>query len=144
MSLGRARGAQWVRINLAPAAATTPDALALALQLYEELAEHGLRADEIDLARRHLAGSLTFQRATAEQRLRLTMRSALFDLPDDFADRLPAALAAVDTAEANRAARAHLRPDRALAVLVASADEMVPRLHAAGFADVEVLPWDSY
>jgi zinc protease len=144
MSLGRARGAQWVRLNLAPAAANTPDALALALQLYEELAEHGLRADEIDLARRHLAGSLTFQRATAEQRLRLTMRSALFDLPDDFADRLPAALAAVDAAEANRAARAHLRPDRALAVLVASADEMVPRLHAAGFADVEVLPWDSY
>ncbi|HTM22175.1 MAG TPA: pitrilysin family protein [Kofleriaceae bacterium] len=144
ISLGRARGAQWARIHLAPAAATTGDALALALRMFEEVAAGGLTPAEVDLSRRHLAGSLTFQKATAEQRLRLAMRSALFDLPDDFADRLPAALAAVDTDQVRRAAAEHLHPGRALAVLVATADDAIPRLHAAGFADVEVVAWDSY
>ncbi len=140
----KARAPHWFRIWLAPTADVAPDALALTLTLYEQLAEGGLRADEFDLAIRNLTGSLPFASATPRQRMRLALRHDVIGLPVDFPARLPAALAALTLDDVHAAARRWLRPHDVCIVMVASADEMAPRLEAAGLTPAEIVAYDSY
>ncbi|HKE14032.1 MAG TPA: pitrilysin family protein [Kofleriaceae bacterium] len=134
----------WFRMWLAPTADVAPEALALTLSLYEQLAAGGLTRGEFDLAIRNLTGSLPFARATARQRMRLALRHELVGLPVDFPARLPALLAALSPEHVHAAAGRWLRPADLCIVMVASADEMVPRLEQAGFAPAEVVAYDSY
>jgi zinc protease len=140
----KARAPHWFRMWLAPTADVAPEALALTLTLYEQLAEGGLRADEFELAIRNLTGSLPFASATARQRMRLALRHELVGLPVDFPARLPGLLAALTLDDVHAAAARWLRPHDVCIVMVASADEMAPRLAAAGIEVQEVVAYDSY
>ncbi len=140
----RSRGRHWFRLHLAPSAEVAPEAVALALSMLESLAADGVTDSELEFARNHLAGSLPFRLATPGQRVRLVIRSRILGLPDDFAATLPERLAEVDRDQANAAARRWLRPDDALAVVVATADSMLPRLREIHDGDIEVLPYRSY
>ena len=140
----KARAPHWFRIWLAPTADVAPDALALTLSLYEQLADGGLRQDEFDLSIRHLTGALPFARATARQRMRLALRHEVIDIPLDFPARLPTLLAALSLDTVHQAAARWLRPRDLCIIMVASADEMAPRLEAAGLRPAEIVPYDSY
>ncbi len=140
----KARAPHWFRMWLAPTADVAPEALALTLSLYEKLAEEGLRADEFDLAIRNLTGSLPFASATARQRMRLALRHDVVGLPVDFPARLPGLLAALTLDDVHAAAARWLRPHDVCIIMVASADEMAPRLAAAGIDVQEVIAYDSY
>jgi zinc protease len=140
----KARASHWFRIWLAPTADVAPDALALTLSLYEKLVADGLSEAEFDLSIRHLTGALPFSRATARQRMRLALRHAVVDLPIDYPARLPALLGGLSLADVHGAAGRWLRPDDLCIVMVASADEMAPRLERAGLAPAEVVAYDSY
>lgn len=142
--LGKARASQWFRIWLAPTADVAADALALSLTLYEQVAAEGIRADEFELALQHLTGSLPFGRATARQRMRLALRHELLGLPVDLPARLPALLAGLTIDDVHRAAARWLRPHDLCIVMMASADEMTPRLEQAGIPPTEIVAYDSY
>jgi zinc protease len=142
--MAKARAPHWFRVWMAPSADVAPDALVLALSLYEELAEGGLRDDEFQLAVHHLTGALPFARATARQRMRMALRHDLFGLPVEFPAQLPELLAGLTLDDAHRAAARWLRPHDLCIVMVASADEMAPRLESAGLTPAEVVAYDSY
>jgi zinc protease len=140
----KGRVPHWFRIWLAPTADVAPEALALTLSLYEQLAAGGITQPEFDLAVTNLTGSLPFARATARQRMRLALRHELVGLPVDFPARLPALLAALSIDDVHAAASRWLRPQDLCIVMVASADDMVPRLESAGLTPAEVVAYDSY
>jgi zinc protease len=142
--MSKGRMPHWMRVWMAPTADVAPDALRLALTLYEKLAADGLRRDEFELAIHHLTGALPFSRATARQRMRMALRHELLDLPVDLPARLPELLGALTLDDVEAAARRWLRPDDVCIVVVASADEMAPRLEQAGLAPTEVVAYDSY
>jgi zinc protease len=139
----RSRGAHWFSIHLAPPGAVVGEALALTLNMLEQLAEHGIDADELGFAQRYLAGNLAFQRGTARRRLELAMREQIFGLEPGFSAALPERLAAVTVEQANAAARRRLHPEDALCVVVATADDALPSLRAVVPA-ASVVPYDSY
>jgi zinc protease len=141
--LHRSRGPHWFRMHLAPSAEVTPDALALTWSLFEDVAAHGITADELAFAKTYLGGNLPFRLATARQRVRVAVQNELFGLPADYVHALPAELARLEHEEVCSVARAWLHPDACLAVVVASADTMVPRLEALRHDSIEVVPYDS-
>ncbi len=140
----RSRAAHWLRVYLSPAADVTPEALALTMELFEELAAHGITDEELGFARDYLLGSAPFHRATPRQRLQTAVRNEIFDLPRDYSDRLPERVESVTLAAIEQARAAWLRPSEALTVLVATADTMVPRVENLGLGPVQVLAHDSY
>jgi zinc protease len=141
-SLQRSRGPHWFRMHLAPSAEVTPDALALTWSLFEDVAANGITADELAFAKTYLGGSLPFRLATARQRVRTAVQNELFGLPADYVHTLPGELALVEHEAVRQAARTWLHPDACLAVVVASADTMVPRLEALRHDRIEVVPYD--
>jgi zinc protease len=142
-SLQRSRGAHWFRMQLAPSAEVTPDALALTWSLFEDVARNGITDEELAFSKTYLGGSLPFHLATARQRVRMAVQDELFGLPDDYARTLPAELAKLSHDQVVQAARAWLHPDHSLAVVVATAETMVPRLEALPHASLEVMGYDT-
>jgi zinc protease len=142
-NLQRSRGPHWFRMHLAPSAEVTPDALALTWSLFEDVAANGITAEELEFAKTYLGGSLPFRLSTARQRVRTAVQNELFGLPVDYVRDLPGELARVGHEEVRQGARAWLHPDACLAVVVASADAMVPRLEALGHDSIEVVPYDA-
>jgi zinc protease len=141
--LHRSRGPHWFRMQLAPSAEVTPDALSLTWSLFEDVARNGITAEELAFAKTYLGGSLPFHLATARQRVRVAVQDELFGLPADYARTLPAELAKLSLDEVVQAARAWLHPDDSLAVVVATAETMVPRLEALLHDSIEVVAYDS-
>src|SRR5690606_22173584 len=141
-TLHRNRGAHWFRMHLAPSAEVTPEALELTWSLFEDLRARGITAEELAFAQKYLSGSLPFRLATARQRMRVAVQNEIFGLPADYVQTLPAELARLTLEDTQRAAQSWLRPDDSLAVLVATADTMVPRLEALRHDAIEVLPYD--
>jgi zinc protease len=140
----KGRAPHWFRIWMSPSADVAVDALVLVLSLYEKLAEGGLREEEFQLAVHHLTGALPFARATPRQRMRLALRHELFGLPVEFPAQLPELLAGLTLDEVHRAADRWLRPQDVCIVMVASADEMAPRLERAGIPPSETVAYDAY
>lgn len=142
--LSRGRGNQWFRIHLAPSAETTPDALALTMKLFEDVAGEGISAEELDFGRRYLTGSLAFHLATPQQRMRIAVRNRVFGLPDGFVRELPERFAEVSLDDTRAVAGRWLHPSDALVVVVATADGMSERLHGLWGMAPQVVPFDSY
>jgi len=142
--LGRARGPLWFRIGFASATETVPAAVARTLEMYEQLADEGITAQELDFAHGYLAGSWPFSIATARARLRVRMDAALYGLPDDFIEVWPQRLAAVTLEDTRRAARLWLLPTQTLTTLVGTAADLQPRLADTGVGTLEVIPYDAY
>lgn len=143
-SLGQSRGASWLRIALAPAAEVTPDAAALTLELFEQLCEGGVTADELAFARSHIMGSMPFLSATPAQRMRLAVRNLGYGLPVDYHHQLRADVAELSLDRVNQAIRQHFRPQGTVSVIVATAEAMATRLEGLGLGDASVFAYDSY
>jgi len=126
--LGRAVGPTWLRVYLSPASDVAPDALALALELYERLVADGVTDDEVEFCQSYLRGSWAFARATARSRLRQRLHATLSGIGEEFVVRWPERMRAVTRQAANDAARTHLHPDRLVVAIVATADDLQPRL----------------
>lgn len=140
--LYRSRGAHWFRMSMAPSAEVTPDALALMWSLFEDVAGSGITPEELAFAKTYLGGNLPFLLSTARQRVRVAIQNALFGLPADYVHTLAAALSRLEHEEVRAVARAWLHPDDCLAVVVATADTMLPRLEALRHDSITVLPYD--
>jgi zinc protease len=142
--LARGRGAHWFRVHLAPSADVTPDALALALSMYEQLCSGGITSDELEFASGFLCGGHAFSRATARQRLRDSLRGEIFGLPAGFHEQLPEHIRAVSLDGTRRAIDRCLNARDLCVIVVATADAMLSRLEPLGFDDIQVVAHDSY
>jgi zinc protease len=140
----RSRAPHWFRMSLAPTREVTPDAIALSLELYERLVTDGLTAEELDLAVRHLTGSLLFTQATPRQRMRLAVRHHLIGLDPRHPYHARERLASLTLADVRAAAERWLHPRDLCIAIVATAADMAPRLEAAGLPPTEILPFDSF
>jgi zinc protease len=65
---------------------------------------------------------------------------AAYGLPDDYYDRFPQAVEAVDRERVLAMARRHLRPDELVVVAVGPADELAPQLEDLGPVTVHAAP----
>ncbi len=143
-TLRRSRGRHWLEMWMATAIDVAGDAVRTTLELYADLADRGLPADELDLARAYLIGSMPFHQATARQRMQLAVRDAVFGLPADYTISLPARVADLGPSDVAGAAGRWLRPDDVVTVAVTTADGARDRLAAAGAGPVATVAFDSY
>ncbi|HVV87169.1 MAG TPA: pitrilysin family protein [Kofleriaceae bacterium] len=143
-TMRRSRGRHWLEMWMATAIDVAGDAVRTTLDLYADLAMHGLPADELDLARAYLVGSMPFHQATARQRMQLAVRDAVFGLPADYTIALPARVADLGTADVTAAASRWLRPSEVVTVAVTTADAARERLAGAGAGPVTTVAFDSY
>jgi len=140
----RSRAPHWLRISLAPTREVAVDALALTLELYDQLAVDGITAEEHEFAVRHLTGSLLFSQATPRQRMRQAVRHQLLGLDPAYPRQVSAALEATTVADARAASARWLHPRDLCITLIATADDIAPALDKAGLPPTEVIPFDTY
>jgi zinc protease len=140
----RSRAPHWFRISLAPTREVAVDALALTLELYEQLAAGGIGDEERTFAVRHLTGGLLFSQATARQRMRQAVRHRVLGLDPAYPRQVGPALERLTATDVRAAADRWLRPRDLCITLIASADDMTPRLERAGLPPTEVIPYDAY
>jgi zinc protease len=140
--VGRGLGGHTFAIRVFPALEQTQGTLALVFSLWEELVQAGITKDELDFAKSYLQGNWAFELATPADRLERRLDSLLLEVPppEDFIPRLQS----VTLQSVNDALRRHMRPDDAVTVIVASAEELVEELSGLPIGPVEVVPYDSY
>lgn len=143
-AMHRARGQHFLQVSLAPAADQCVAALARTLEMYAELAEHGLTADEFEFTRSYLSGSSAFTRATAHQRLFRKVQEEVFDLSEGYGNHFPERLAEAKCSAVNSAVRSCLTPSELCVVVVATAESLAPKLESLGFDSVEIVDYRSY
>ena len=145
--LGQGRGAKALVAHVFPSLEQTPETLELVLRLWREWVVDGVTAREVEFARGYLAKSFAFSVATPEDRLELRTALELAGMPRDFADTFAARVSKVERDDALRALKRHLSPGDLEITVVSTADELLPKLQAAGLLDgvtVEVVPYDQY
>ncbi len=77
------------------------------------------------------------------RRARVRTNCTVYHLADDFAARWPQRLAAVTLADTRRTTERWLHPDAVFTTLVATADDLRPRLDDLDLGPIEVAPFDS-
>ena len=145
--VGQGRGAKALVAHVFPSLEQTAETLELVLRLWREWVEAGVTGDEVAFARGYLAKSFAFSVATPEDRLELRTALELAGMPRDFADTFAPRVSAVQRADTQRALRTHLTADDLEIVIVTTAEELRPKLQAAGLLDgveVDVVAYDSY
>lgn len=140
--VGSATQSAWT-IQFAPGNAVAPKAIDLAVQIAQELRQHGLTAKELQFAKDFLVGSQQLALESAERELVQRMRALELGLPASDLDRFAERVRAVTLADVQRALKRHLAPEHLVAVVVGSAAALREPLAAgsAGFA-VDVLAPD--
>ena len=145
--LGSGRGRRTLGVHVFPAADKTAETLELVLNLYRDWAQKGLRDEEVRFAQSYLQKSHAFTIQTADDRLNLTTRLKLCDMPLDYTTTFPDRIAALDEKAVKKAMQATLTPDDLLITIVGTASTLLPQLKklpALKKADIEVVPYDSY
>ena len=143
-ALRRSRGPHWFEIWMATAIEAAADAVALSLELYDDLATRGPTPEEVEFARGYLIGAMPFHTATARMRMQLAVRDASYDLPHGFTSELPRRLAAVDADQVRAACARHLRPNAAVTVAVTTAAATRAAFERANAGPIEVTAHDAY
>jgi predicted Zn-dependent peptidase len=89
---------------------------------------------EVEIAdtRDYLVGIFPYQLQTGDDIAHRLEELAIYDLPDDHAERRLAEIEAVTAAEIQRAAATHLEPGRMAIVAAGPASELVPQLSEFG------------
>ena len=100
--VGSATQSAWT-IQFAPGNAVAPKAVDLAVQIVEELRQHGLTAKELQFAKDFLIGSQQLALESAERELVQRMRALELGLPASDLDRFADRVRAVSTADVQRA-----------------------------------------
>jgi zinc protease len=139
----RARGGHSFRLRVAPAAEQTADTLALVLGLWEQAVADGFSDAEIAHAQSYLEGAWAFDIETPGARLDQRVGVHTLGLRADAVETWLATMRALDAAAVNAAARRWWRPDAAVTVLVATAEELVPTLAAVPLGALTVVPYDA-
>jgi zinc protease len=144
--VGQGRGKKGLLAHVFPSLEQTPETLELVLGLWRAWISDGVTAAEVEFARGYLARSFAFSLATPEDRLELQTSVELADVPRDYAATFATRVAAVSLDDTRRAL-ARQSPGDLEIVIVSTADQLEPKLRAAGLLDgveLEILPYDSY
>jgi zinc protease len=145
--LSQGRGPKALVAHVFPSLEQTPETLELVLRLWREWVDEGVTDAEVEFARGYLAKSFAFSVATPEDRLELRAALELAAMPRDYGTTFAARVQAVTPAEARAAQAAHLTPGDLEIAIVSTADELMPKLEAAGLlkdVTVAVAAYDSY
>jgi predicted Zn-dependent peptidase len=118
--------------------ATAPAVVAIDAEV-RRIREAPVTPDELQLARDYLVGVFPLRFETAAQVAGAIAGLVAFDLPDDELDRYRDAVAAVTVDDVLAAARAHLRPDDAAAVIVGDVAAIEADIRAARLGEVSVV-----
>jgi zinc protease len=140
----RSRGPHWIEMWMATAIDVAGEAVKLTLDLYADLAAHGVTDEEMDFARSYLVGAMPFHLATARQRMQLAVRDETFGLPAGYTASLPARLGSLGAGDVRAAARRHLRPDDVVTVAVTTAAVAADALAKANAGPLTVVAHDAY
>jgi zinc protease len=117
-------------LRSAPSVADVVDCLALELDMYRALARGELAAADVEFARSYLLNRDPLERASAAQLLPAMVKNELLGQPPGELFRSPERLQALTVGDVGAAVRRHLDPDRAVATLVATADDVIEPLRA--------------
>jgi len=145
--LGQGRGAKSLVAHVFPSLEQTPETLELVLGLWRAWVEDGVTEAEVAFAKGYLAKSFAFTLATPEDRLDLRTALELAEMPKDTAETFIARVGKVTREGAVAALAKHLTGKDLEVVVVSTAEELLPRLEAAGVTkgmEVEVVAYDSY
>jgi zinc protease len=145
--LSQGRGPKALIAHVFPSLEQTPETLQLVLKLWRDWVTDGISDGETAFARGYLAKSFAFSVATPEDRLELAAALELADMPRDYGETFAARVQEVTRAQTQAAQAAHLTPADLEVVIVSTAEELLPKLQAAGLLEdvsVEVVPYDSY
>jgi zinc protease len=102
--------------------------------------EEPVTVDELDDARAWLVGTFPHSLQTTTGLAERLETLAVYGLPDDYYDRFPATVMAVDRDGVLAAARRHLRPDELVVVAVGPAAELAPQLAELGPLELHTAP----
>ncbi len=124
-------------IQTAVATEVTGRAVEEILREVRLLHAEGASEEEVDNARRYLAGTLPLELQTTEQLARQIADLVVFSLPDDYFVGYAARIASVLREDVNRVAREQLEPDNLAIVIVGNAAAVEADLKALGCGPVE-------
>jgi zinc protease len=119
----RSKISHWFEVWMAAGIEVSVPAVLLTREILTDFATNGPTAEEIDLSRSYLVGTLPFQRATARQRMQLAVRDELMNLPENFAQKISEAIAGTSAEEVRNACRQYLAPADLVTVMVTTRDE---------------------
>jgi zinc protease len=126
----RARLGGPVVLRSAPSVADVVDCLALELDMYRALARGELVEADVEFARSYLLNRDPLERASAAQLLPAMVKNELLGQPPGELFRSPERLQALSPGDAGAVMRRHLDPERVVATLVATADDVIDPLRA--------------
>ncbi|HUO86036.1 MAG TPA: pitrilysin family protein [Thermoanaerobaculia bacterium] len=115
-------------VGTAVAGAALRELLGEIARLRDELVEPA----ELDDAVRYVVGTFPYTLQTSSGLAERLQTLVVHGLPDDYYDRLPAAVEAVDRETVREMARRHLRPEELVVVAVGPAAELLPQLGELG------------
>jgi zinc protease len=108
--------------HLFPASKYTPEALALTLSMIEDLKNGGIRADELEFARRSLVNGAGFLFNTPRKRVENRLLELTLDLPEGFFRAYGPRIAQVTRDQVNEALRKFLLPGQLTLTVVGTAN----------------------
>lgn len=110
----------------------TPAAMEAFMEHLQRIVSEAPPAEELHNAQRYLSDSFPLQIDTAGRIAGMVSDLRLFGLPDDYFDGYRTQIRSVTPEEALRAAQAHIRPDRALVVVVGDAEAIAQPMRRWG------------
>jgi zinc protease len=99
--------------------------------------ENGPTEEEVASASHYLAGVFPLELQTTDQLAGRLAELVVHDLPDDYFENYRARIMAVTREEVLRAARAHVRPDELVIVVVGNADALEEELAGLELGSIE-------
>lgn len=133
------RGPGPFAINAAVATDATGAAVREVLHEMERLRQEPLSPQELEDTRDYLVGVFPYTLQSLDGVMRRMENLVIFDLPEDFYQRYPDMLRAVDRETVLEMARRHLHPDRVAVVAAGPAELLRPQLEALDLGPVEVV-----
>jgi zinc protease len=142
-SVDRRRAAWWM--STFPAARDAAPCLDLCVKLLDAWVSDGVTASEVAFIKRYLVRSHAFEVDTASKRLHQALEIELLGLPTDYFSAWVDRVRAVTPEAASAAVRRRIDPTSLLAVVVATASEVLEPLRSAipGLADARVVSFDA-
>lgn len=118
-------------------------AVDLALDLLSQAVAQGLSEEEVAFSQDLMVNQFPLLLATAQDRLEEVLANLHHGRPDDYLDRFPDRVRALDAARIAQVLTRHLRPQDLAIALVAPARQVLPLLQdLPGLASVQVVPHD--
>jgi len=101
-------------------------------RLLDALRDRPVPAEDLRTAKDYMIGSFPLSIETPQQIAGQIARNRLLGLPDERLTRYRELIGEVDAADVQRVAREHIRPDRAVVVIVGDATQILDRLEPFG------------